>query len=120
MSLIDGASPEGFFANLIVPLKRFNAARQRHYFARQPDAAQGSYWEDVSSRTGGMGVVPATCDATGLLDQLAEHWRLTGDQPLARLLPYLKRLQQGIWQEASRPEAAKAADTVPDTVYPLF
>jgi hypothetical protein len=120
MSLIDGGTPEAFLANLLLPLKRHNAARAVRYFAREPEAAQETYWQEIATRTGGLGNVPANCDPAALLDQLADYWRATGDPALPRLLPYLKQLRDAITAEAAGPPAAGKEAELSDSVYPLF
>jgi len=120
MSLIDGATPEAFFANLLLPLKRHNASRGVRYFAREPDPAAPSYWQGIATCTGGLGSVPANCDPAGLLDQLAEYWRTSGDPALPRLLPYLKQLREALAAEAAAAPAGGKDAEVSDSVYPLF
>lgn len=120
MSLIDGATPEAFFANLLLPLKRHNASRGVPYFAREPDQATQSYWQGIATRTGGLGNVPANCDPAGLLNQLAEYWRTSGDPALPRLLPYLKQLREALAAEAAAAPAGGKDAEVSDSVYPLF
>jgi hypothetical protein len=120
MILIDAATPEAFFANLLLPLKRHNASRQVRYFERLPDAGAATYWQEVATRTGGLGTVPANCDPTGLLDHLAEYWRQSGDPALPRLLPYLQQLRQALAAEAAAAPAGDKAAELPDSVYPLF
>ena len=120
MSLIDGGTPEAFFANLLQPLKRHNAARRVQYFAREPDQAAETYWQEIATRTGGFGSVPADSDPAGLLDQLAEYWRASGDPALPRLLPYLKQLREALSAEAAAAPAAGKDPELSDSVYPLF
>jgi len=122
MSLIDGRTPEAFFANLLLPLKRHNASRGVEYFALRPDATQETYWQEIATRTGGLGTVPANCDPVALLDQLAEYWRANGDPALPRLLPYLKQLREALAADtAAAPAPASGKDAeLSDSVYPLF
>jgi hypothetical protein len=120
MSLIDGGTPEAFFANLLLPLKRHNAAGRAVYFAREPNAAQETYWQEIATRTGGIGSVPANCDAAALLDQLSEYWRANGDPALPRLLPYLKQLREALADEAAAAPADSKDSELSDSVYPLF
>ena len=120
MSLIDGGTPEAFFANLLLPLKRHNTARGVRHFARAPDAAQETYWQEIATRTGGIGNVPANCDPATLLDQLAEHWRASGDPALPRLLPYLKQLREALAAEAAAASTGDKDADLSDSVYPLF
>lgn len=120
MSLIDGGTPDTFFANLLLPLKRYNASRGVSYFARQPEPVQETYWQKIATRTGGVGTVPANCDPATLLDQLAEHWRASGDPALPRLLPYLKQLREALAAEAAAAPAGSKEAELPDSVYPLF
>jgi len=122
MSLIDGGTPEAFFANLLLPLKRHNAARRVAYFGREPNAAQETYWQEIATCTGGVGSVPANCDPVALLDQLAEYWRASGDPALPRLLPFLKQLREAFAAEAAAaPVPADGKDAeLSDSVYPLF
>jgi hypothetical protein len=121
MSLIDTRTPEEFYANLLAPLKRRNLAGRLHYFARDRERTRESYWQTISTRTGGLGAVPPTCDAAGLLDQLAEYWERRGaeSQPLTRLLPHLKRLQAALAEEGTKVSSAGDSE-VPDFVYVLF
>ena len=120
MSLIDGGTPEAFFANLLLPLKRHNVSRSVRYFAREPDQAAESYWQEIATRSGGLGNVPANCDPAGLLDQLAEHWCASGDPALPRLLPYLKQLREALATEAAAAPAGGKDAELSDSVYPLF
>jgi hypothetical protein len=121
MSLIDGGTPEAFFANLLLPLKRHNASRRVQYFAREPDQAAESYWQEIATRTGGLGNVRADSDPAGLLDQLAEYWRASGDPALPRLLPYLKQqLREALAAEAAAAPAGGKDPGLSDSVYPLF
>ena len=120
MSLIDGGTPEAFFANLLLPLRRHNVSRRVQYFAREPDWAAETYWQEISTRTGGLGSVPANCDPVALLDQLAEYWRASGDPALPRLLPYLKQLREALAAEAAAAPAGGKDAELSDSVYPLF
>jgi hypothetical protein len=120
MSLIDGGTPEAFFANLLQPLKRHNASRRAQYFAREPDQTAETYWQEIATRTGGLGNVPADSDPAGLLDQLAEYWRAGGDPALPRLLPYLKQLREALAAEAAAAPADGKDPELSDSVYPLF
>ena len=119
MSLIESLTAEEFFANFVVPLKRLNARRGVRYFERAADASRDSYWEDVSTRTGGLQQLPAgSGDAAALLDLLTAHWGATGDEALTRLAPHLKALQSALSEEP-RPPAEEEAE-VSDFVYPLY
>jgi hypothetical protein len=115
MSLIDGGTPEAFFANLLLPLKRHNASRRVQYFAREPDQAAETYWQEIATRTGGFGSVPADSDPAGLLDQLAEYWRASGDPALPRLLPYLKQLREAL---AAKPLPLPPTARIPNSRTP--
>ena len=119
MSLIESLTPQSFFANFIVPLKRLNARRRLHYFAAGPDLSRESYWEPIATRTGGFARLPAISGgASSLLDLLASYWEASGDEILIKLIPQLKVLQKALVEESPPSDDHQAK--VSDFIYPLY
>lgn len=117
MSLTDAASPEGFYAGIVVPLKQARNNRGETFFSCAPDAGAATYWKPVETR-GADYVTTAGADGLVLLDALKRHWESENQHMLTRMVPALQALRAGILAEATNGRAG--GEVISDFVYPLF
>lgn len=118
MSLTDEVSSDLYFADLLLSLKHAKLRRDEHFFAAGETQGAESYWEDVTTRTGGVGRVPVMArDGAAMLELLGRYWDARGEAHLTRLLPGLEALRRQLTSAA--PEAKEQATRLTDFVYPL-
>ena len=132
MSSIDASADDdaptqtasAFFYDVVVPLKRAGARREESFFSTAPDAGLDSYWQEVSTRTGGVGQLTAEVDGAALVDALTAHWEQAGETRLVRIAGAVKALERelsGDRRESASEQVARAqAEELSDFVYPLF
>lgn len=118
MSLIDTVTPEAFFAEFLVPLKRAAQRQRASYFPHGRDDSRQSFWEPVVSRTGGLAQLPLDGTDADLLSALEAFWTSRNEPMLARIVPDLKVLQDAIIEGRSALETEH--HEVSEFVYPLF
>jgi len=117
MSPTDELSADLYFADLLLSLKHAMQRRGEHFFAGGSDTEAQTYWEEVATRTGGVGRLPVVGrDGAALLVLLGHYWRARGEAHLSKLLPGLEALRQ---QLAAAPEAQEQTPRLTDFVYPM-